>query len=61
MYTVMPQIWPNKKNSCFPSQRATLLESASRKKIISYFIEFDVFGTAINYFSVKADPFCPLF
>ena len=49
------------RNSCFPSQHASLLGRASRKKFISYFIKFDAFGTAINCFSVKADPFCPLF
>ena len=32
-----------------------------KKKFIFYFIEFDVFVSTINYFSVKAEPFCPLF
>ena len=39
-----------------PSQRASLLESI-KKNLIFHFIEFDVFGTTINCFSVKADLF----
>ena len=31
------------------------------KNFIFHFIKFDVSGTTINCFSVKADPFCPLF
>ena len=48
------------KNSSFSSQRASLQERI-KKNFIFYFIEFDVFGTIINCFSVKVDPFCPLF
>ena len=58
--------WPNllvlghiKKNSCFPSQRASLFKSI-KKIFIFYFIEFDVFGTRINCFLVKANSFCAL-
>ena len=32
-----------------------------KKNFIFYFIEFDVYDTTIDCFSVKADPFCPLF
>ena len=32
-----------------------------KENFIFHFIEFNVFGTRINYFSVKAEPFCPLF
>ena len=54
-------LWTNKKNSCFPSQRASLLESASRR--ILFFISLNLMYLALQLivFLVKADPFCSLF
>ena len=45
----------------FPVPARITFGERIKKKIIFYFIEFDVFVTTINYFSVKAEPFCPLF
>ena len=48
------------KNFLFPVPAHITFGKRINLFFISYFIEFDVFDTTINYFSVKADPFCLL-
>ena len=54
-------IRPNKKKILFPVLARITFEERIKKNFTFYIIEVDVFGTTINCFSVKADPFCPLF
>ena len=54
------QIRPNKK-ILFPVPARITFGERIKKSVIFYFIEFGVFGTTINCFLMKADPFCPLF
>ena len=54
-------IRPNKKKILFPVPVRITFGERIKKNLIFYFIEFDVFGSTFNCFSVKADPFCPLF
>ena len=49
------------KNFLFPAPARITFGKRIKKNLIFYFIGFDVFGTTINCFSVKVDPFCPLF
>ena len=58
---IVIKFWPYKKSLLFPVPAQITFGKRIKKKFISYFIEFDVFGTATNFFSVKTDPFCPLF
>ena len=51
---------PHKINFLFPVPARITFGESIKKNFIFYFIEFDVFSTTINFFSVKADPFCPL-
>ena len=53
-------IRPKKKQLLFPVPVCITFEERI-KRIILYFIEFDIFGTTIICFSMKADLFCPLF
>ena len=48
------------KKILFPVLERITFGEYIRKIFIFYFIEFDVFGTIINCFSVNADAFCPL-
>ena len=50
-----------KANFLFPVTSRITFRERIKKNVIFYFIEFDVFVTTINYFSVKSEPFCPLF
>ena len=52
---------PYKKDFLFPALALIPFEERINKRLFFYFIEFDVFYTTINCFSVKADPFFPLF
>ena len=52
---------PHKIIFLFPVPAHITFGERIKKNFIVYFIEFDVFVTTINYFSVKAEPFCPLF
>ena len=52
---------PNKKKILFPVPAHITFGERIKKNFLIYLIEFDVFDTTINCFSVKADPFCPLF
>ena len=49
------------KSFLFPVTAHINFQECIKKIYIFYFIEFDVFGTSIDYFSVKANSFCPLF
>ena len=53
-------IRPHKINFLFPVPARITFGESIKKNFIFYFIEFDVFSTTVNFFSVKADPFCPL-
>ena len=53
-------IRPHEINFLFPFPARITFGESIKKNFIFYFIEFDVFSTTINFFSVKADPFCPL-
>ena len=48
------------KKFLFPVPARITFEKRIKKNSVFYFIEFDIFGTTINDFSVKSDPFCPL-
>ena len=48
------------KKFLFPVPARITFGERIKKIFIFYFIEFDVFGTTINCFSLKADPFCTL-
>ena len=48
------------KKFLFPVPARITFGERIKKKYILHLIEFDVFGTTINCFSVKADSFCPL-
>ena len=50
---------PYKKDILFPVPACIRFGERVKKILIFYFIEFDVFGTTINCFSVKTDPFFP--
>ena len=54
-------VMPYKRKFLFPVPARITFRERIKKIFIFYFIEFDVFVTTINYFSVKAEPFCPLF
>ena len=48
------------KSVLFPVPARITFQERIKKIFIFYFIEFDVFGTKIDCFSVKANSFCPL-
>ena len=52
---------PHKIIFLFPVPARITFGERIKKNFTFYFIEFDVFVTTINYFLVKAEPFCPLF
>ena len=52
---------PHKIIFLFPVPARITFGERIKKNFIFYFIEFDVFVANINYFSVKAELFCPLF
>ena len=56
----MKIVRPDKK-LLFPVPTRINFGERIKKNFIFYFIKFDVFVTTINYFSVKAEPLCPLF
>ena len=49
------------KKILFPVPVRITFGVSIKKSFIFYFIEFDVFGTTIHCFLVKADPFRSLF
>ena len=52
IYTCLGHI----KKLLFPVPARITFEERIKEKFIFYFIEFDVFGTTMDCFSVKADP-----
>ena len=52
---------PHKIIFLFPVPARITFDERIKKFFLFYFIQFDVFVTPINNFSVKAEPFCPLF
>ena len=51
---------PCKEKFLFPVPARITFGERIKKNFIVYLIEFDVFGTTLNCFPVKVDPFIPL-
>ena len=57
---LLQSLRPYKKIFLVSRPSAHHFSRTHQEKIYFWFIEFEVFGTKINCFSVKADSFCPL-